>query len=157
MSRSGGTILAPADNTSIGSVRQPSFLRRRVLSLLLGLAQLGRTIARTARNPEFRALLIVYGVLLAIGTGFYARVEGWSVLDAMYFCVLTLATVGFGDLTPRTPLGRAFTIVYVLIGTGVFVGVAAEFAITILRGRAALAVNEGARRADDALEGRHDE
>jgi len=128
-----------------------------VLSLLLGLAQLGRTIARTARNPEFRALLIVYGVLLVIGTGFYYRVEGWSVLDAMYFCVLTLATVGFGDLTPRTPLGRAFTIVYVLIGTGVFVGVAAEFAITILRGRAASAGNEGARRAGDGLESRDDE
>jgi len=156
MSRSGGTILAPADDASIGSVRQPSFWRRRVLSLLLGLAQLGRTIARTARNPEFRALLILYGVLLVIGTGFYVRVEGWSVLDAMYFCVLTLATVGFGDLTPRTPLGRAFTIVYVLIGTGVFVGVAAEFAITILRGRAP-ARNKGARRAGDGLEGRHDE
>jgi len=128
-----------------------------VLSLLLGLVQLGHTIARTARNPEFRALLIVYGVLLAIGTGFYSRVEGWSVLDAMYFCVLTLATVGFGDLTPRTPLGRAFTIVYVLIGTGVFVGVAAEFAITILRGRVAPAVTKGAQRAGDSLEGRLDE
>jgi voltage-gated potassium channel len=127
-----------------------------VLSLLLGLAQLGRTIARTARNPEFRALLILYGLLLAIGTAFYARVEGWSVLDAMYFCVLTLATVGFGDLTPRTPLGRAFTIVYVLIGTGVFVGVAAEFAITMLRGRAAPARNKGARRGGDGLEGRND-
>ena len=128
-----------------------------MLSLLLGLVQLGHTIARTARNPEFRALLIVYGVLLAIGTGFYSRVEGWSVLDAMYFCVLTLATVGFGDLTPRTPLGRAFTIVYVLIGTGVFVGVAAEFAITILRGRVSPAGSKGGRRAGNSLEGRHDE
>jgi len=123
-----------------------------VLSLLLGLAQLGRTIARTARFPEFRALLMLYGVLLTIGTGFYSRVEGWSALDAMYFCVLTLATVGFGDLTPRTPLGRAFTIVYVLIGTGVFVGVAAEFAIAMLRGREARAGETPVRRAGASVE-----
>jgi voltage-gated potassium channel len=116
-----------------------------VLSLLLGLAQLGHIIARTARNPEFRALLILYGIMLGLGTTFYARVEGWSVLDAMYFCVVTLATVGFGDLAPHTSLGKVFTIVYVMIGSGVFVGVAAEFAITILRREDARA-----RNAEDA-------
>ena len=125
-----------------------------MLSLLLGLAQLGRTIARTARNPEFRALLILYGFLLAIGTAFYARVEGWKVLDAMYFCVVTLATVGFGDLAPRTSLGKVFTIVYVMIGTGVFVGVAAEFAITILHREDARARNAEDARIRNAPVGR---
>ena len=130
-----------------------------MLSLLLGLVQLGRTIVRTARNPEFRALLILYAILLAIGTTFYARVEGWRVLDAMYFCVVTLATVGFGDLAPRTSLGKVFTIMYVMFGTGVFVGVAAEFAITILRREDARARdaedasvrNAGMRRGRDEL------
>jgi len=136
-----------------------------VLSLLLGLAQLGHIIARTARNPEFRALLILYGIMLALGTTFYARVEGWSVLDAMYFCVVTLATVGFGDLAPRTSLGKVFTIVYVMIGSGVFVGVAAEFAITILRREDARARNAGdastrnapVRRVPDELQSADDE
>ena len=127
-----------------------------MLSLLLGLAQLGHIIARTARNPEFRALLILYGLLLAIGTVFYTRVEGWSVLDAVYFCVVTLATVGFGDLAPRTPVGKVFTMVYVMIGTGVFVGVAAEFAITILRRQDARARNPRVRRAEEELEGTDD-
>ena len=129
-----------------------------MLSLLLGLVQLGHTIARTARNPEFRALLILYGILLAIGTTFYARVEGWRVLDAMYFCVVTLATVGFGDLAPRTSLGKVFTIVYVMIGTGVFVGVAAEFAITILRREDARARDAEDARARNApvRRARHD-
>ena len=127
-----------------------------MLSILLGLAQLGRIIARTARNPEFRALLVMYGVLLVIGTGFYARVEGWSILDAMYFCVVTLATVGFGDLAPRTPLGRGFTIVYVLIGTGVFLGVAAEFAITIVRRRDAPASETPVSPAGDRVESSDD-
>ena len=136
-----------------------------MLSLLLGLAQLGHIIARTARNPEFRALLILYGIMLALGTTFYSRVEGWSVLDAMYFCVVTLATVGFGDLAPRTSLGKVFTIVYVMIGSGVFVGVAAEFAITLLRredararhGEDASARNAPVRRVPDELENADDE
>ena len=136
-----------------------------MLSILLGLVQLGRTIVRTARNPEFRALLILYAILLAIGTTFYARVEGWTVLDAMYFCVVTLATVGFGDLAPRTSLGKVFTIMYVMFGTGVFVGVAAEFAITILRredARARSREDANARsaavsRGRDALKGADDE
>ena len=136
-----------------------------MLSFFLGLLQLGRTIVRTARNPEFRALLILYGILLAIGTTFYARVEGWRVLDAMYFCVVTLATVGFGDLAPRTSLGKVFTIMYVMIGTGVFVGVAAEFAITILRredararhGEDASSRNAPVRRARDEPKSADDE
>ena len=136
-----------------------------MLSLLLGLAQLGHIIARTARNPEFRALLILYGIMLVLGTTFYARVEGWRVLDAMYFCVVTLATVGYGDLAPRTSLGKVFTIVYVMIGSGVFVGVAAEFAITILRREDARARNAGdartrsapVRRNRDELESADDE
>ena len=104
-----------------------------MLSLLLGLVRLGQSIARSVRDPQFRALLLLYGALLVIGTAFYARAEGWTVLDALYFCVVTLATVGYGDLAPRTPLGKVFTIVYILIGAGVFVVLAAELAVGVIR------------------------
>lgn len=104
-----------------------------MLALLLGLGRLGRAIARSARDPEFRALLVVFLALMVIGTVFYSRVEGWSVLDAVYFCTVTMATVGYGDHTPKTTLGKAFTIVYILVGTGVFVSLAARLAIVALR------------------------
>lgn len=80
-------------------------------------------------------MLLLYGLMLALGTAFYAYTEGWTILDAMYFCVVTLATIGYGDLAPRTPVGRAFTIVYVLIGTGVFVAVAAKLAAGVFARR----------------------
>ncbi len=58
--------------------------------------------------------------MLAAGTVFYRSVEGWAWLDALYFSVITLTTVGYGDFAPVTPAGRAFTIGYVLVGIGAF-------------------------------------
>lgn len=104
-----------------------------MFSLLLGLVRLGQSIARSFRDPQFRALLLLYGALLVVGTAFYVRTEGWSALDALYFCVATLATVGYGDFAPRTPLGKVFTIVYILIGAGVFVVLAAELAVGVIK------------------------
>ena len=40
------------------------------------------------------------------------------MIDALYFCVTTLATVGLGDLAPETDIGKIFTIVYILSGVG---------------------------------------
>ena len=71
------------------------------------------------RQPKYRSLLFWVLFTLAAGTIFYSTVEGWSLLDALYFCVVTLGTVGFGDLTPTTATGRAFTIVYILFGLSI--------------------------------------
>jgi hypothetical protein len=74
------------------------------------------------RDEEIRALATLTASLLAIGTLFYHAVEGWSLLNAFYFCVVSLATVGYGDLTPTTAVAKAFTVVYLLLGVGVLVG-----------------------------------
>lgn len=113
------------------------YQRRAVLSLLLGLIRLGQSIARNFQDPAFRGLLLLYCALVLVGTVFYVRVESWSVLDAVYFCVVTMATVGYGDFAPRTQVGKVFTIVYVLIGTGVSVVLAAELALGVFRARLA--------------------
>lgn len=117
-----------------------------MFSLLLGLVRLGQSIARSFRDPQFRALLLLYGALLLVGTAFYVRAEGWSVLDALYFCVVTLATVGYGDVAPRTTLGKGFTIVYILVGAGVFVVLAAELAVGVIRLRDVREADQAGRR-----------
>ena len=76
---------------------------------------------RGLRDREFRALFLVFLGLLLAGTGFYSSVEGWSLLDSLYFSVMTLSTVGYGDLAPTTELSKMFTIVYILAGAGIFV------------------------------------
>lgn len=61
------------------------------------------------------------GVALAIGLGTFSfqRLEGWSLLDSLYVTAQTVTTVGYGDLTPHTPLGRAFATAFMLVGVGI--------------------------------------
>ena len=59
------------------------------------------------------------GILLLGGTVFYSRFEGWSPLDSLYFSVITLTTVGYGDLHPTTAASKVFTILYIFIGLGI--------------------------------------
>jgi len=61
-------------------------------------------------------------------------VEGLSPLDAVYYVVATIATVGYGDIAPKTPAGRALAIFLILAGVGSFVAVFAN-TIEILVGR----------------------
>ncbi|HEU4837187.1 MAG TPA: potassium channel protein [Pyrinomonadaceae bacterium] len=56
---------------------------------------------------------------IAFGTVAFHLLEGWSILDSLYVTVQTVTTVGFGDITPRTGLGRAFATVFMMIGVGV--------------------------------------
>ena len=63
-------------------------------------------------------LLAVLGAI-AVGTLAFHLLEGWSILDSLYVTVQTVTTVGFGDLTPQTTLGRVFATVFMMIGVGV--------------------------------------
>ena len=77
-----------------------------------------RTIISFLRNPEYRDLLITSNVVLGVGTVAYHYLEGWSWVDSLYFSVITLTTIGYGDFSPQTSAGKLFTIVYILIGLG---------------------------------------
>ncbi|WP_280818020.1 potassium channel family protein [Parasedimentitalea huanghaiensis] len=63
---------------------------------------------------------------------FYRYVEGWSWLDSIYFSVVTISTVGFGDFSPETAAGKIFTMFYIVIGLGVFVTAVTTIADSIL-------------------------
>ena len=103
-----------------------------MVSFFLIFAEFGRAIAKTVRDPETRGIAVVAALVLLVGTIFYSAVEGWSLLDSLYFCVVTLATVGFGDLYPVTVAGKAFTIVYVLSGVGILVLLATQVASVVV-------------------------
>lgn len=70
-----------------------------------------------------RIIVFATGVIL-IGATFYHFVEKLSWVDSIYFTVITLATVGYGDITPVTVAGKIFTIFYVITGVGIFIALA---------------------------------
>jgi voltage-gated potassium channel len=92
-----------------------------VIPLLLAARGLGRAVAAVWRDPETKALPIAAGALVLTGTIFYWRFEDWTIIEALYFCIVTLTTVGFGDFSPTTPGTQIFTIIYILTGFGVLV------------------------------------
>jgi voltage-gated potassium channel len=82
-------------------------------------------------DPGFRALLILLVSLLALGTVFYDRTEGWGLINSLYFCVVAISTVGFGDYTPQTTLGKLFTIMFLFCGVGLFVSIVGTVAVNL--------------------------
>ena len=92
-----------------------------MIPLLLAARELGRALVAVWRDPQTKALPVVAGALVLTGTLFYWRFEDWTIIEALYFCVVTLTTVGYGDLSPTTAGTQIFTIVYILTGFGVLV------------------------------------
>jgi voltage-gated potassium channel len=67
-------------------------------------------------DPVARPVFIYAAVNILAGALLYSWLEGWSYLDSVYFVVITLATIGYGDLTPTTPITKLLTIFFALNG-----------------------------------------
>ena len=102
------------------------------MRIFLPFVALLKIARRLTKAPEFRGLVALEAALIIVGAVFYMNVEQWSLLDSVYFCVVTLATVGYGDLSPTTDTGKLFAIPYIILGVamlGVFIQIAGRTAM----------------------------
>jgi hypothetical protein len=83
------------------------------------LAALRDAVGSLLRDPETRALPFLAAGMVVLGTVFYWAVEDWTPIEALYFSVVALTTVGFGDISPQSDLTRLFTVAYILVGVGI--------------------------------------
>jgi voltage-gated potassium channel len=107
-------------------------------------------------QPEVQGAAQLALSLIMIATIFYWLVEGWSLLDAVYFSVVTIATVGYGDLSPHTTLGKLFTIGYIVSGIGIFVAAITALAHATLQADNPREQSEQSNHGPAALPAEHE-
>lgn len=70
-------------------------------------------------NLGLIACLLSLFAILAAGTAGYQVIEGWSWIESLYMTVITVSTVGFGELHPLSDAGRLFTTALICVGVGI--------------------------------------
>jgi hypothetical protein len=108
-----------------------------VLSALLMLGRVTRALRYAFREEDFGRVLGA-GALLVLGTLAYVGVQGWSVVDALYFSVSTLTTTSVSDpdLVLDDGWVKIFTILYQLIGIGILVEILRRLGFALVAVRA---------------------
>jgi len=92
---------------------------------------------RFENNVIFRlaGLFGILTVLAILGATGFMITEGLSFFDALYFTVITISTVGYGDIHPNTTMGKVLAVILVVIGVAIFLGVVASATQFLLQGK----------------------
>jgi len=95
---------------------------------------------KSMNSVSFRFWAFLAGLATAIcaGTLGFAWTEGFSFADSFYFSVVTITTVGFGDLHPVTPAGKVLAVFLIFTGVGAFTGMIASAADMVVSRRESL-------------------
>lgn len=72
----------------------------------------------TIPSLRFRYALVALGAVVAAGTAGFHLIERWSIVDSLYMTVLTVTTVGYGEVHPLDQNGKLFAIVLMFAGVG---------------------------------------
>lgn len=71
---------------------------------------------KKANAKAFYSIVCIVLTLL-FGSLIMSEVEEWRLLDAFYWAIVTITTVGYGDITPSSIGGKIFCIIYILVGS----------------------------------------
>ena len=95
--------------------------------------RLFRAVSASLTDAHIVALFSLNAMIVSIAMLVYSYLEGWGYLNALYYSVVTISTVGYGDLAPKTAAGKAFTIGFIVIGVGTFVAFVGALAEAMIR------------------------
>ncbi|MEC0177224.1 potassium channel family protein [Paenibacillus favisporus] len=104
-----------------------------MISFVLTLKRLLTGLFHAFKLKNFQVFFVLIVLLLVSGTIFYTTEENLAIIDALYFCITTLSTVGHPEFMPKTGLGKIFTMIYIIVGTGVFMGLLSYVAYGVVQ------------------------
>jgi hypothetical protein len=84
---------------------------------------------------RLRIFLIAWVSLILFWSLAFMKVEGLAFIDAVYFSVVTVTTVGYGDIHAQTSLGKIMAVLLILTGVGTFGGLVASLTEVALNRR----------------------
>ncbi len=84
-------------------------------------------------RQNIQLIVAFFAVLLGGTAGYLYFEEGWSVLDALYMTVITITTIGFGEIHNLSAAGRIFTILLIFTGLGLAAVFVAQVAKIIVQ------------------------
>lgn len=121
----------------------------RVLHMVRYQNEAGLLVAALQRSR--RKILLFVAVVLILATVFGSLmylIEGpgngfTSIPHAIYWAIVTMATVGFGDITPHTPLGQFITTLIIIVGYGIIAVPTGIYAAEMLQGAAPTGQSHG--------------
>jgi len=74
--------------------------------------------AGQSRSTHLKLSLFGLCIIVLVGIAGYRAIEHWSLLDSLFMTIITLTTVGYGEVNPLSPAGRIFTVVLITLGVG---------------------------------------
>ena len=75
---------------------------------------------------RLKIFIFIFLVILLTGVVGFIYIEGLAFVDALYFTIVTIATVGYGDIHPVTYTGKILSLILIVCGVGTFLGVVAN-------------------------------
>ena len=84
--------------------------------------------------PYITRIVCILVALTLLGVVGFRFTEGWELLDCLYMTVISLTTVGYGEIEPLSDGGKIFAIVYLGTGLGVFLFCLAELGQMVVAG-----------------------
>ena len=79
--------------------------------------------------------ILYFGVIVAIGSGGFYTIGGdeWSIIDSIYMTIITLSTVGFGEVYPLSDLGKLWTVIVIIFGVSGFAAIVYELGAELIQ------------------------
>lgn len=87
------------------------------------------------RTTNLLITVLLAAFLVGLGTAGYMVIEDWTIMDSLYMTVITLSTIGYGEVNPVSQPGRIFTLFLIVMGVGFFLYVIGNVVQFLVEGR----------------------